>query len=47
MQEQIERDLKTALLANIRNPFAVPYRTGKMEYILSGYLPEESNARAN
>jgi hypothetical protein len=40
VQEQIDQDLKQALL-NIRNPFVVPYRAGKMEYILSGYLPEE------
>jgi hypothetical protein len=41
VQQQIDQDLKQALLRNIRNPFAVPYRAGKMEYILSGYLPEE------
>jgi len=50
MQQQIDQDLKQALLAGdnkIRNSFAAPYRAGKMEYILSGYLPEGLNARTN
>jgi hypothetical protein len=33
-------------LSLIRHPFGFSYRAGKMEYILSGYLPEKVSARA-